>query len=391
MERRVAHIVEATDAGVGRHALDLVRGLSAAGWDTHLIYSPSRMGTGFRRSLEAMPAVTAVPLVMKRPVHPHDTWTAWKVAQYLRERGPFDLVHGHSSKGGAIARMAGKLAGVKSAYTPNALVTMNPELGPLKSKLYGAAERILGRIGTVLIAVSDFEAEHAVSLGIDPETVTVVGNGIPLERLPDRDTVREELGLDSDALVVGFVGRLFDQKAPDVLLKAFAKATTHETAILAMVGDGPLRPEMEALTEKLGISSRIRWLGAQNGQRCMPAFDLFVLPSNYEGMPYVVLEAAHAGLPIIATRVSGVASVVRDGENGFTVAIGDVDSMATALDALISNADLRKEFSRTSLSRIQEWTVERMVGDTLRVYDQILGGSIVPAPHLVVKCSSGQL
>lgn len=384
MERRVLHIVEAADAGVGRHALDLVGGLTDAGWNTHLLYSPLRMGLGFRRTLDSMRGVTGVPLPMRRSVHPGDAWSVWKVVQYVRQNGPFDLIHGHSSKGGAIARLAAKAAGIPSAYTPNAMVTMNPELGRTKLQAYRLVEQLLGKIGTVLIAVSDEEREHAISLGIKPAAATVIPNGIALETLPDRETVRAELGIEADTTVVGFVGRLFDQKAPDVLLRAFGASAARHSAILAIVGDGPLKPELENLAENLGISNRIRWLGTRNGQRTMPAFDLFVLPSNYEGMPYVVLEAAHAGLPIIATRVSGVSSVVRDGENGFIVNPGDIDSMAAALDTLLSDSELRRKFSQASLLRVQEWTVERMVNDTIRLYEHTLTDSRVTTASAAV-------
>jgi glycosyltransferase involved in cell wall biosynthesis len=373
MRRKVLHIVEASDAGVGRHVLDLVGGLVDAGWDVHLVYSPLRMGEAFRHALKSMSGVTAVQIPMKRSVHPADAVSVWKVVKYLKKAGPFDLVHGHSSKGGALARIAARIAGLPSFYTPNALVTMNPELGRWKARTYRFVERALGRIGTVLVAVSHDEREHALSLGIAPEKVVVIPNGIALENLPQRDAVRASLGIDLDATVIGFVGRLFAQKAPEVLLRAFAQSTGPGTnAVLAVVGDGPLRSQLESLAETLGVSGKIRWLGTRPGQQSMPAFDLFAMPSHYEGMPYVLLEAAHAGLPIVATRVSGVSLVVRNGENGFTVAPGDVEAMTKALDALLSNAELRREFSQASRARVKEWSIQRMIDDTIRLYTQFL-------------------
>src|SRR5690606_29393466 len=161
--------------------------------------------------------------------------------------------------------------------------------------------------------------------------IAVIPNGIAPPHLRESTAVRDDLGLTADAIVVGFVGRLFAQKAPHVLLKAFSQcADRHPRAILAIVGDGPLRQSLEDLAIQLEISDRVRWLGAQNGQQSMPAFDVFVLSSHYEGMPYVLLEAAHAGLPIIATNVSGVSSIVRDQENGFVVPPGDDHCMAKA-------------------------------------------------------------
>jgi glycosyltransferase involved in cell wall biosynthesis len=276
-----------------------------------------------------------------------------------------------------------------SFYTPNALVTMNPELGPMKRKAYRLFEKWLGKLGTILIAVSEMERDHAVALGMPPESVAVVPNGIALADLPDRASVRNELGIDADATVVGFVGRLFAQKAPAVLLRAFAQSNAQESrAILAMVGDGPMRAELDVLAEELGITEKIRWLGARNGQRTMPAFDVFALPSLYEGMPYVALEAAHAGLPIVASRVSGISSVVRDDENGYVVEPGDVGGFAMALDKLLLDPERRERFSAPSLSRVQEWTLDRMVDDTIKVYEQVLDAH-APRSFEIVKNGSG--
>ena len=376
MHQRILHIVEATDAGVGRHVLDLLKGLIDDGWDTHLLYSPLRMSESFQQAMSSLEGLTAVPLEMRRSVHPQDVFTVRQVVQYARQAGPFAVIHGHSSKGGALARLAGRIAGVRSVYTPNALVTMNPELGPMKARTYRVAERWLGRIGDLLIAVSEDEREHAISIGVPPASIAVVPNGIAPPSLSDREAVRAEFGIEADANVVGFVGRLFAQKAPHVLIQAFAEcAGRHPQAILAIVGDGPLRESLEQLATDLGVSDQIRWLGSQNGQQAMPAFDLFVLSSHYEGMPYVLLEAAHAGLPIVTTRVSGASSVVCDDENGFTVNPGDVHKMGEAIDKLLSDAEMRSQFSSASRLRAGEWTRDRMVGDVVELYEGLGNGT----------------
>jgi glycosyltransferase involved in cell wall biosynthesis len=374
MVRKVLQIVEAADAGVGRHALDLIEGLVAAGWETHLIFSPLRIGRSFRERLERMSEVTQIAIPIKQSVHPMDLAAVWKIAGYLKTAGPFSLLHGHSSKGGAVGKLAAILAGVPSVYTPNALVTMNPELSRMKSNAYAAMERCLGKAGT-MIAVSESERDHAISLGISADRITVVPNGIPDQELPTRDSLRNELGIDPKAKVVGFVGRLFGQKAPEILVRAFARATIHHAdAVLAIVGDGPLKKDLVQLADQLDISGQIQWLGERDGQRTMPAFDLFVLSSNYEGMPYVLLEAAHAKLPIVATRVSGTSMVVHEGENGLTTPPGDVDALADAIETLLGDEQLQQRFSQASLARSGEWSSERMVKNTIAVYEDVMRG-----------------
>src|SRR5205823_14138786 len=113
----------------------------------------------------------------------------------------------------------------------------------------------------------------------------------------DRDGARAELGLGARDTVVGFVGRLSPQKAPEVLLKAFALLVPKlPSAVLVVIGDGPLSEPLRKLAEEWDVAGRVKWLGWRDGGHAMSAFDVFVLPSRYEGLPYVAIEALVAGL-----------------------------------------------------------------------------------------------
>src|SRR4029079_12057804 len=152
---------------------------------------------------------------------PLDALDVRRLIAVIRTHGPFDLIHGHSSKGGALARLAARWLGIPSIYTPHAFVTLDPTLPRWKRALYGRIERWLAQHSAGVIAVSEDEAAHARALGIDARMVHVVHNGLATIDFLPREQARSQLRLSPDDFVIGFIGRLAAQKAPDVLIDAF--------------------------------------------------------------------------------------------------------------------------------------------------------------------------
>jgi glycosyltransferase involved in cell wall biosynthesis len=139
---------------------------------------------------------------------------------------------------------------------------------------------------------------------VRPEKLHVVANGITQRRVGSRDEVRRQLNLDSDKLYIGFIGRLVHQKNPAILIEAFAGlAARFELVRLIMLGDGPLSASLHDMAARLGVTESIIWMTDIEGPTVMQALDVFVMPSRYEAFPYVLLEAAAAELPIVATPV----------------------------------------------------------------------------------------
>lgn len=372
---RVLLVTEAAGGGVGRHFLDLARGLAAHGVQVQGIYSPGRMDTSFRERLEREDFPPLHLLPMRRAINPLDARDAWRLARRIRELGPFDILHGHSSKAGALVRLAGRWLGIPTIYTPHALVTLDPTLPAWKRAFYGRIERFLARWASMIIAVSPHEAEHALTLGLPPKKLHVVPNGIDQLTLPDREYVRAKLGLAPDDVAIGFIGRLSKQKAPDVMLDAFHLVSRQcPQARLIMIGSGPLEEQIRAQVSGLGLASRVRLLGDVVATEYLSALDLFCLSSRYEGMPYVLLEALAAGLPIVATNVGGVAMTVEHGQNGLIVPECTAEPLAAALREIVSDDAKRQHFAADSAQRSQQFTIEAMVTGTIAIYRQVLGG-----------------
>ncbi len=366
-------VSEPLSGGVGQHVVDLAQGLTQSGHEVHLIYSSLRVTASSSKRLEGLPKIQRMELPIRRNPHASDLAAVCAIRRYMNRHRCFDVVHGHSSKGGALVRLAGVGTHAVKVYTPNAFVTLTPDLDELKRWLFGGAERWLARLGDGVIVVSQNEYEHAVRLGLPSNRLFLVPNGINPPFYESKEKVRRELGIEHDALCMGFVGRLADQKAPDVLIRAFALVVKkHPRACLVMVGSGPLEAQTRDLANQLGVQDRIHWLGERDGWHCMPAFDIFSLTSRYEGLPYVLLEALGCALPIVTTRVGGTSELIEDQVNGFVVDVDDVDGFAQAVEQLFNDPALRKRMSQSSKEKSCDFTLSRMVCKTVEVYRQLI-------------------
>ncbi|HEY2410912.1 MAG TPA: glycosyltransferase family 4 protein [Pirellulaceae bacterium] len=371
--KRVCLVTEAAGGGVGRHFLDLAAGLAQRNIEVVAIYSPGRCDASFQQSQRNVGGVQFVELPMRRAIHPLDAADLLKLTRCIRRHGPFDLIHCHSSKGGALGRVAAALLRTPSIYTPHALVTLDPTLSPLKRRMYGTIERWLSRPSAAIIAVSPDEAEHAAQLGIAPQKIHVVLNGIDPPNFTTRESARQQLGLRPDDFCIGFVGRLTAQKAPELLIAALAELKQkHPSAVAVFVGSGPLENQLRKQIDQLGLAQNVRLLGDTVATNIMPAFDVFCLPSRYEGLPYVLLEALAAGLPIVARRVGGVAACIDHDRNGLIVENESSSDLAAALHRLASDVSLRGEFATRSAIKAAALSVNRMIDDTLSVYESVV-------------------
>lgn len=367
-----AHVLMTLETGGGgsaRHVLDLAAGLIARGVCVTLIYSGRRAERWFEERVLKLKGLQAARVDIARELGIGDLSAALAIRRHLTRFGPFDLVHGHSSKGGALARLAAIGLDVPRVYTPHAFVTLNPTLGGLHRAAYATAERVLGRAAEAVICVSEEEHAHALTLGLPAERLHLVPNGI--RRLPEanRAEARRELMLGKEDVCIGFVGRLSPQKAVHRLVEAFARVRRAVPLCrLALVGAGPEEPALRALAARLGVADGIVWMGMGDGPSLMAGFDVFALSSLYEGFPYVLLEAAHRRLPIVTMQTGGAASVVHDGVNGFLVPQSEPQRYAECLTRLAQDPLQRLRMSAATVAAAHAMTADQMVERTLDVY-----------------------
>jgi glycosyltransferase involved in cell wall biosynthesis len=347
----ILEVVEACLAGVGRHVQGLSKGLVDRGHRVTVAYSPGRVDEAFRQFLlDHQREIRFIPLIVEREVSAAaDMRSILQLMRIIRREGPFDVVHGHSSKGGAIARIAGRRFGLPTVYTPNSLVISSPAISTVEAAVYTHVERFLGHWATSrIIAVSEEEREFLLELGLVPhEHVALVENGIDdrdFEHFAVKHPPREEVSNECP-LVFGALMRFSPQKAPGQLVEAFSLLDAALPRIpmrLVIAGDGELFAEVRRQVEASGLSGKIFLPGWETDTRKMLlGFDVYVLSSLFEGGAYTIIEAMAAKLPIVSTDVFGTGGTVARVTGNIVIPKGNPDALADGMRRVATRADPR--------------------------------------------------
>jgi glycosyltransferase involved in cell wall biosynthesis len=247
----------------------------------------------------------------------------------------------------------------------------------------GAATPLLyatvNRLTDIVVASAEITAADAIrEQRVPPERVTIIRAGVVLPppfTAAERRRQRSALGASDDDFLIGCVGNFRAMKRQDLLIDAFARLLPrHEHLRLALVGDGDLRPRIEAQIDRLGLRGRVALTGtATDLPPLYDAFDLFVQASESEGLPNVLLEAAAARLPIVATAAGGSGEVVQDGQTGLLVPVGEPDRLTTAIHQAIEDAYLRHRIGAAARALIEhDYGMDRFITEYADLYRHLL-------------------
>lgn len=311
--------------GADSQLLSAARELRARGHELRIVSLTPLGPMGLQARSAGLPTES---LEMRRGVP--DPRGLWRLARLVRTWRPV-VVHSHMIHANLMARVLRLVAPVPALVST---IHNTYEGGPLRM----AAYRLTNGLADAMTIVSEAAFDRFVTEGIVPrELLRVIPNGVDTERFVgvapgERATLRESLGLGAEFVWLA-VGRFEAAKDYPNLLRAFAGVRRQQPqAVLLLVGRGSLQAETQALAEELGLGDGVRFLGVRNDvPEVMSAADGYVMSSAWEGMPMVLLEAAAAGLPIVATRVGGNHEVVRDESTGFLVPPGDAQALGLAM------------------------------------------------------------
>ena len=370
---RILHVVEASSGGVARHVVDLACEQRLMGHEVQVVYSPLRADDRFLADLRDAGVTSVHAIAMQRQPSLSDFGAIRAIRRHIRRHGPFDIVHGHSSKGGALARLASVGIATLRVYTPHAMRTLDPTLAGGPRLVYGFIELALARFCTDLfICTSKQELQHAVSHGIPEAICYVIRNRSSQRPRVSRQEQRASLGIPDDVVVIAFVGRLEPQKAPLRALDIVARLsrTTTVPFQLLVVGDGSLKAEMETRIRDLGLGPYVTLVGNRRGIDYIAAADALLNTSTYDTSPYVISEAAQLGIPVVTTPVGDAADMVSSGETGFVVKEGDTDEMVAALRRFIADSDFRAVLTQTAQSRAGGFDAASMAGQISELYER---------------------
>ena len=329
--------------GVEEHMLTLLRGLSRDHFRLHLGCPPAlaeRLADDMPRDVELLP----MPLRS-----PRDVGGLARLASVLRERR-IDIVHSHQFRASLVASPVAWVCRVP-------VIIETPHLREWWRQgwftRHFVVDRLVGRFVDHYVANCEANARYLrEEKRLPGRKMVLIRNGSRVTELdPDRPApagLREQLGFTSADTVVVVLGRLEPQKGHSVLLDAFAEVVRElPHARLVCVGDGYLRPDLEAKTERLGLAAAVRFVGFQsNVADWLALADFTVLPSLFEGMPLAPIESLAAGRAVVATAVDGTPEAVIDEVTGLTVPVGDARRLADAIARLVRDPELRRRFGR---------------------------------------------
>ncbi len=368
----VLHVVEAAAGGIRRHVLDLVSGLQRLGVAQGVAYSPLRADDGFRDGIADLQArgVIAFSIPMHREVSVSQDLRASLAVRRLGMTCRPTVLHLHSSKAGGLGRLAAMgLSGARVVYTPNASAAV-------LSRKYAWIERVLGRLRTdCLIAVSQSEYEELANLDyVASRKLRRVDSGLSANEVQFAAQARPAVALPDGPTVMA-AGRLSYQKHPEMLVDASAILLREFPKLrFVWIGDGELRTQVEERMQEHRV--REQWIVTgwlKNPYPLIRRASVFATPSRYESFGYVVLEAMILGVPVVATKVTGLRDLVLDGDTGYLVDSGDVHGLAERIGRLLRDPLLAQRFREAGSQRAGDFGVERMVEQTLRLYRSVAG------------------
>lgn len=353
-------------------------------FDVRVICGPDEGPEGSLRSeVEARVPVWVLP-ELHRQISPRDDIAAARALKRMFLDNIPAIIHTHSSKAGIVGRMAAPRPPTKVAHTVHGW-GHTPDDAWWKRELFIRLERFAARRTDALIAVSADVRDEGVRLGIAtmhdyhvvPEYVDYTPRSQDFHS--SRRLARRALGLTESSPVLGWVGRFVPQKDPTTLVDAIRAALVARPKLrVVLIGDGPQRSDVERRISELGLSSRVVFAGLRTDARdLIPAFDVLIHVSRWEGQPRVVQESIAERVPVVATRVSGLSEIVIPDRTGYLVEPGDAQGIAEKALCVLDRGSLHAPLPRSIVDEVANRNGHQAaLNGHLRLYEQLLRGQL---------------
>jgi len=366
---KILHILRAPVGGLFRHVIDVAQGQAKRGhWVGLIVDSMTGGGRADAMLADLAPrlAFGVERVAIPRHLSLGDIAALRVVARRIAAVAPH-VLHGHGAKGAALARLAPRgRDGPIRVYTPHG-GSLGYAPGTLGGGFYRMLERLLNRRTDLFLFESDYIAQAFRSkIGAPHGMVRIVRNGVG-----DADFV--PVAIKADATDVVCVGELRDVKGIDILLEALAALNQSSRRVTATVaGDGPQRAELPALAQRLGLDRQVRFVGYCPAREAFTMGKILTVCSRTESLPYVVLEAAASGMPIIATRVGGIGEIFGPDASRLIPA-NDPAALAQAIAAALDDPAQSRALALVLNARVHDrFTVDAMVDAGLAAYREAL-------------------
>ena len=334
---------------------------------------------------------------LKRAINPYvDFLGLLEIIKLLKKEQP-DILHLHSSKAGILGSLAAcfysKNRKLKVFYTVHGAV-FTAAFSPLAQKTFLWLEKFTAYFKDRIICVSQNDKNLWLKYNAAPEKkLVVIHNGIDLEKIEflEKSKARQELSkfLDvrrpeiqmpqylgrltsPETKIIGTIANFYPEKGLPYLIKAVKiiyKNNLAPNTIFVIIGEGRERGMLEEMIRERNLEDKFLLIGSlKEAVKYLRAFDIFVLPSIKEGFPYTIPEAMAAGLPIVASLVGGVGEIIKNGENSLLILSKNPKILAESLAEVLNNSELAARFSKNNLEKVKEFSVEKMIEKTERIY-----------------------
>ena len=348
-KKKVLHIAQSA-GGVAEYLYMLLKNFNSTEYENVLIVSEDYKNQ-IKRFEPYIKNIYVVP--MTRNINPKvDINSIFRIKKIIKEERP-EIVYLHSSKAGAVGRLA-LLFDFKTKILYNAHGWyFNAEIGKKKKIFFAFIEKVLAIKTNKIINISNAEYESALKYKIAPKKkMCIIENGIDFSRFANSDMYRTETrnkyDIDKNDIVIGVVGRLSEQKDPMTTIRVFKMIKDkYSNAKLMMVGSGELEDEVRSFAKSNNIDNDVIITGwIENVEKYIPAFDIAILPSKWEGFGLVIVEYMACGKPVVASNVGGIANIIEDGKNGFLCEVGNEKEIYSKIDKILECKDLRENISK---------------------------------------------
>lgn len=365
MKIKVLQLVEGFNfGGAETKLLELVRHMDQARFETTVV------SLGLGNEIEDLFNQLDCRVLTFRRQKQVDFALLKKVTQFIRDE-KIDIVMSTLFYADVIAALAGHKGGAKGVFSWETI--SSPKwLVPHRFWAYRYAIRKADKVISVSQATADWLVNRRK---VPPQKILIIPYGVNLEKFkPEPVSLNmQDLGFRQNDIIIGQVARLNEQKGHTYLINAAPIILEkHPQAKFVLVGDGPFRQRLEQQVLQKGLHNSFVFLGfRQDVHELLRIFDIFVLPSLYEGLPNVVLEAMATGLPVVATPVDGTKEAVIDRETGFLVPVGDVEKLADRIDQLVGNKKLKREMGNAGRLRVEKYfSLKSQISKFESLYEQ---------------------
>lgn len=349
---RVLHIAQAA-GGVDRYLRMLLKYMDREQFENIVVFSQNFNKNDYESIVDGYETVQ-----MYRSIGIHDVKSVFRIRKLIKEYQP-DIVYAHSSKAGAVGRLADIGLKNKCIYNPHGWA-FNMRCSKRKKFLYTFIEKIAAHFCDKIVCISDAEKQSALENKICAKSkLQVIYNGIDIQEYENKKSsglTRRKIGIPENAFVVGMVGRLSQQKAPDVFVKMAVQVKKNiSNAYFIIVGSGEMEEKIKNYAAANGIGKSLLVTGwVDEPMDYIELFDVACLLSRWEGFGLVLPEYMMAGKPIVATNVDAIPEIIHDGENGFLVEMDNAEEVCEGICEIYNNDLLRNNIIKQCRSDVKK-------------------------------------